>query len=225
MGETSQSSGSGPVRRIGVLGGTFDPIHNGHLAVGRFVMAALGLDEVVFVPAGRPWMRDRRPETSPVERLEMVRLAVEGQEGFSCSDVDVRRPGPTYTVDTLRDLQAGYCRAARLYLIVGADTAYGMHLWRYASRLSSRCSVVVVGRPGMFPLSGLPEGHPARGAIFLEGPMNEVSGSGIRDTLLRGELPVGQVPVAAARYMASRGLYGLVGGSRAGEEPGPRCGV
>ena len=196
-------------KKIGVLGGTFDPIHNGHLAVGEFAMNAAGLDEVVFVPAGRPWMKQAEPGASPEDRLEMVRLALAGHPRFSCSDVDVRRRGQTYTVDTLTDLRSQYGPGAAFYLIVGADTAEDMHRWNRADALPSMCTVVVIGRPGSPPPAGLEFGHPARGALFLQGPMREVSASTIRDCLNRGGLPVGQTPPAVARYMDDRGLYGL----------------
>ena len=196
-------------KKIGVLGGTFDPIHNGHLAVGKFAMRAAGLDEVVFVPAGRPWMKQTEPGASPEDRLEMVRLALEGQPGLSCSDVDVRRPGHTYTVDTLSDLRSQYGLGAAFYLIVGADTAEDMNRWKRAELLPSMCRVVVIGRPGSPLPSELDCGHPARGALFLQGPMREVSASAIRDCLNGGGLPVGQIPLSVARYMDERGLYGL----------------
>ena len=198
-----------PARKIGVLGGTFDPIHNGHLAVGKFAMREAGLDEVVFVPAGRPWMKQTEPGASPEDRLEMVRLALEGQSGMTCSDVDVVRPGHTYTVDTLTDLRLQYGRGAAFYLIVGADTAEDMHRWDRAELLPSLCTVVVIGRPGSPIPTEVEGGHPARGALFLQGPMREVSASAIRDCLNGGGLPVGQIPPAVARYMDERGLYGL----------------
>ncbi len=200
-------------KRVGVLGGTFDPIHNGHLAVARFVMSAVELDEVVFVPAGRPWMKESPPAASAEDRLEMVRLAVSGESGFSCSDVDVRRDAPTYTLDTLQDLLEEYVRAAKFFLIVGADTAMEMHRWKDAHRLRAMSEVIVAGRPGTAAPGGLADHHPARGAIFLEGPMKEVSASAIRDMLSRGEPPIGLVPDRVARYMADRGLYGLALGA------------
>ncbi len=198
-----------PARKVGVLGGTFDPIHNGHLAIGRFVMEAAGLDEVIFVPAGRPWMKRAEPGASPADRLEMVRLALQGEPGFSCSDVDVRRPGHTYTLDTLSDLRAQYGPNTAFYLIVGADTAEEMDRWKNAELLPSQCTIVVVGRPGSSPPTAFACDHPARDSLFLRGPMWEVSASAIRDCLNDGRLPVGQIPMAVTRYMAERGLYGL----------------
>ena len=130
-----------PARKIGVLGGTFDPVHNGHLAIARFALESAGLDEVVFVPAGRPWMKPTQPGASPEDRLEMVRLALEGEPGLTYADVDVKRPGDTYTVDTLSDLGSQYGHNTDFYLIVGADTAEEMHRWKKADLLSSMCTV------------------------------------------------------------------------------------
>ena len=205
----ASTNDAAPAKKIGVLGGTFDPIHNGHLAVGKFAMREAGLDEVVFVPAGRPWMKQTEPGASPEDRLEMVRLALEGQPGMTCSDVDVVRPGHTYTVDTLTDLRLQYGPGAAFYLIVGADTAEDMHRWDRAELLPSLCTVVVIGRPGSPIPTEVERGHPARGALFLQGPMREVSASAIRDCLNGGGLPLGRIPLAVARYMDERGLYGL----------------
>ena len=202
-------------KKVGVLGGTFDPIHNGHLAIGRFALRAAGLDEVVFVPAGKPWMKQTLPGASPADRLEMVRLALEGERGLSYADVDVKRPGDTYTVDTLSDLKTRYGPDTDFYLIVGADTARDMDRWKKAGLLSSMCTVVVIGRPGSPGPAELERGHPARGAMFLQGPMWEVSASAIRDSLNSGRLPTGQTPPAVTRYMDERGLYGLSRKARA----------
>ena len=203
-----------PAKKIGVLGGTFDPIHNGHIAIGRFALGAAGLDEVVFVPAGRPWMKRTHPGASAEDRLEMVRLALEGERGLSYSDVDVKRPGDTYTVDTLSDLGSRYGPNTDFYLIVGADTVRDMDRWKKAELLPSMCTVVVIGRPGSPEPAKLQRGHPARGAIFLQGPMWEVSASAIRDSLNSGRLLERQMPPAVTRYMDERGLYGLSGKAR-----------
>ena len=184
-------------------------IHNGHLAIARFALESAGLDEVVFVPAGRPWMKPTQPGASPEDRLEMVRLALEGEPGLTYADVDVKRPGDTYTVDTLSDLGSQYGPNTDFYLIVGADTAEEMHRWKKADLLSSMCTVVVIGRPGSPNPAELERGHPARGAMFLQGPMWEVSASAIRDSLNNGRLPTGQIPSAVARYVDEQGLYGL----------------
>ena len=121
----------------------------------------------------------------------------------------MKRPGDTYTVDTLSDLGTQYGPNTDFYLIVGADTAREMDRWKKADLLPSMCTVVVIGRPGSPDPAELERGHPARGAMFLQGPMWEVSASAIRDSLNSGRLPAGQTPLAVTRYMDERGLYGL----------------
>ena len=141
-------------------------------------------------------------------------MPLKENQSCPCSDVDVRRPGYTYTIDTLSDLRPQYGPIAEFYLIVGADTAEDMNRWKRAELLPSMCRVVVIGRPGSSLPSELEYGHPARGALFLQGPMWEVSASAIRDCLNGGGLPVGQIPPSVARYVDDRGLYGLSRGTR-----------
>ena len=154
-------------------------------------------------------MKQTEPGASPEDRLEMVRLALEGQPGLSCSDVDVRRPGHTYTVDTLSGPEIAVW--PRCGVLPYRRRRYGRRheSLEEAELLASMCTVVVIGRPGSPLPSELECGHPARGALFLQGPMREVSASAIRDCLNGGGLPVGQIPLSVARYMDERGLYGL----------------
>lgn len=207
----ANSSRVGRIRsRIGVLGGTFDPVHNGHLAIATAAFNVLELTTVLFVPAARPWMKDSGfgERVSPVEhRVEMVRLATEGREGFELSTVDVDRGGASYTVDTLRDLRAQYGHASELLLILGADALEELPRWREPDRLLNMCTLVCVGRPG----SGLPEqleeDHPGRGAQFVSGPMLPVSATEIRSRVAAG-LPIdGLVSPAVAGYIERHGLY------------------
>ncbi len=204
----SANSGNEPARRrIGVFGGTFDPIHRGHIETARFALEAGDLDLVLVIPAGHPWLRSRPPKASPEQRLEMTRLAVQDEDGLEVSDVDVVREGVTYTVDTLTDLQAQYGESAGLVLILGADSALQMHRWERASELRNLCSVLVIGRPGETWPGNLPEDHPAHGATFLEGPMIEVSATEIRARLAAGEGVGDSVPADVQRYIETNGLY------------------
>lgn len=136
-------------RRIGVLGGTFDPPHVGHLVTAVNVADLLELDLVLMVVANEPWQKVGSRRITPAEqRLELVRAAVDGVEGVEASDLEIRRGGPSYTVDTLTELR-GRCPDAELFLILGADAASELHTWHRPDLLAAACSVVVVDRPGV----------------------------------------------------------------------------
>ena len=133
---------------IGVLGGTFDPIHNGHLVVAEEVRARLNLAEILFVPAGQPWLRINRPISSVEHRVAMVRLAITGKPYFKLSAVEIERPGPTYTVDTMVELQAQFGSGTDLFFILGWDSLVQLPEWKEPSRLITLCRLVAVPRPG-----------------------------------------------------------------------------
>ena len=195
---------------IGVFGGTFDPIHNGHLAVAEFALKAARLDCVLLVPTGRPWLRASQPHASPVDRLRMAELAVEGRAGLLVSRVDVDRPGETYTVDTLRDLRREYGDGVDLALILGADSARSLPRWKQAAELPRMSKLVIIGRPGEdWRPESLERGHPAALADYFEGPMAEVSATEIRRRLAAGEPVSGMMPDAVERYIRDQGLYGV----------------
>ncbi|MEE8045619.1 MAG: nicotinate-nucleotide adenylyltransferase [Dehalococcoidia bacterium] len=195
-------------KRVGVFGGTFDPVHNGHIAVASAVRDALGLDEVLFVVTSDQWLRDSPPEASADDRFRMVELAVDNVRGFTASDVDIVREGSTYTVDTLVDLRRQLGDSAELYLIVGADSAVSMDRWRNGSEIAALAKIVVVGRPGQdFNGVALDDSHPANGAEYLEGPMIDVSATRVRDFLAEGK-PIDEfVAEAVADYIETHGLY------------------
>ena len=205
IGPTSDSS---VTRQIGVFGGTFDPVHNGHLAIAESVRNELGLDMVLFVVAADQWIRSIPPVAGADDRLTMVRLAVENTSGFVASDVDIARGGPTYTVDTLTDLRDRQGKAAELNLIVGADSAMSMDRWKRAEAVVSLARVVVVGRPGVeFDGQSFAESHPASGAVYVEGPMVGVSATVIRGLVQAGKSITGSVPGPVGSYIEAEGLY------------------
>ncbi|HEX5429391.1 MAG TPA: nicotinate-nucleotide adenylyltransferase, partial [Pedococcus sp.] len=142
--------------RLGVMGGTFDPIHHGHLVAASEVQALYGLDEVVFVPTGRPWQKDEREVSAPEHRYLMTVVATASNPRFTVSRVDIDRPGLTYTIDTLRDLHAQRPEA-ELFFITGADALAQILSWKDAEELFELAHFVGVTRPG-YPLSesGLP---------------------------------------------------------------------
>jgi nicotinate-nucleotide adenylyltransferase len=184
--------------RTGILGGTFDPIHLGHLAAARVAMRCEGLDRVLFIPAGVP---PHRPATvaSAEQRIEMCRLAIDDEKGFEVSDIEVRRQGVSYTVDTLRELRRLHS-GDELYLILGWDAAKLFSSWHEPEEVRRLAHVVIVTRPG----SGWPTGT---SDIVCEGHTPDVSASVLRRALAQGT-PVGKMlPDAVARYIAEHGLY------------------
>ena len=198
----------GVTRRIGVLGGTFDPVHYGHIGIAEAVRSELDLAEVLFVVAADQWLRERPPVAGATARLAMVELAVANTRGFEVSDVDIVRGGPTYTFDTLAGLREQLGEAVELRLIVGADSAMSMDRWKRAETIVSLARVVVVGRPGLaFDGRSLAKTHPARGAVYVEGPMADVSATSIRDLVRADKSIAGLVPGEVADYIESNGIY------------------
>jgi nicotinate-nucleotide adenylyltransferase len=185
--------------RIGILGGTFDPIHVGHLAAAHAAIECARLDRVLVIPTGVP------PHRSPTvagadDRLEMSRLAIAGDDRLEVSDIEVRRPGASYTVDTLRELHAQH-QDDDFFLILGGDAAKLLGSWHEPDEVRRLARLVVVTRPGT--------GAPATTSeILCERPTPDISGSELREQIARGE-PVGDcLPPAVERYIAERGLYG-----------------
>ena len=141
--------------RVGILGGTFDPVHLGHLIVAEQARVRLDLDRVIFIPAGQPWLRAEQPATDGPDRLRMVELAVKSNPAFEASSQEVDRPGPTYTVDTLEVLKEEFSRELGpdtvLHCIIGMDALEQFHRWKNPERLVELCHLAVVNRPGHQP--------------------------------------------------------------------------
>ncbi|MDA1257384.1 MAG: nicotinate-nucleotide adenylyltransferase [Chloroflexi bacterium] len=207
----ANSSRVGRIRsRIGVLGGTFDPVHNGHLAIASAVFNVLELTKVLFVPAARPWIKESgvgREVSSINHRVAMVELAIKGREGYELSRVDADRPGLSYSVDTISDLRAEYGHAAELLLILGADALEELPRWRDPERLAQMCTLVCVGRPGSGLPEDMPPDHPGRDAQFVSGPMLHISATEIRSKVAAGQPITGLVSPDVARYIEKHGLY------------------
>jgi nicotinate-nucleotide adenylyltransferase len=195
------------MRRVGVMGGTFDPVHHGHLVAASEVAHRFDLDEVVFVPTGRPWQKDDRAVTPAEDRYLMTVIATAADPRFRVSRVDVDRGGPTYTVDTLRDLSREYADAgtdAALHFITGADALASIAGWQDAEELVGLAHFVGVTRPG-HPLldPGLPDGS----VTLVEIPALAISSSDCRARVSRGEPIRYLVPDGVLQYVAKRGLY------------------
>jgi nicotinate-nucleotide adenylyltransferase len=189
--------------RIGVMGGTFDPIHHGHLVAASEVAVLFGLDEVVFVPTGQPWQKSQRVVSPAEDRYLMTVIATASNPRFSTSRVDIERGGPTYTIDTLTDLQRQR-PDAELFFITGADALEQIVSWRDNQRLFELARFIGVTRPG-YQLAdhNLPEGR----VSLVEVPALAISSTDCRERVARG-MPVWYlVPDGVVQFIEKRGLY------------------
>ena len=197
--------------RIGVLGGTFDPIHLGHLVVGEEARDRLGLDRLVFMPAGSPRLKEHAPLASAVQRLEMVRLAVGDGDGSEISSQEVVREGSTYTVDTIAELRQQYAESDQIYFMVGMDALEQFDRWKEPDRLLGMCNLVVVNRVGhqrvdvndfvgRFPQAG-------PGLTLLTVPRLEISSTDIRNRVRDGRSIKYLTPEPVVDYIEREGLY------------------
>ncbi len=203
--------------RVGVMGGTFDPIHHGHLVAASEVAGLFGLDEVVFVPTGQPWQKTERAVSPAEDRYLMTVIATASNPRFSVSRVDVDREGPTYTIDTLSDLHR-LRPDAELFFITGADALAQILSWRDSDRFLRLAHFVGVTRPGFT----LADGHLPEGAVSLvEIPALAISSTDCRDRVARG-MPVWYlVPDGVVQYIEKRRLYRA--DPVAGRPAGPRA--
>ncbi len=196
---------------IGVFGGTFDPVHNGHIMVAGEAMARLDLARVLFVPAGQPWLKEGRPISSAEHRVQMARLAIAGKPCFHLSTVEIDRGGPSYTVETIAELQAQPGIGDELFFIMGWDNLPYLPRWREPNRLITMCRLVAVPRPGfalpdLRSLDTIIPGLSER-LIVLDKPEIDIGATEIRERVARG-LPIdGMVPESVAEYIRQHRLY------------------
>ena len=193
-------------RRIGVMGGTFDPIHHGHLVAASEVQAWFDLDQVVFVPTGQPWQKSERDVSAPEDRYLMTVIATASNPRFSVSRVDIDRAGPTYTVDTLRELQHQY-KDADLYFITGADALTQILTWRSADEIFELAHFVGCTRPGTSISSDALVDLPMHRVTLIEIPALAISSTACRNRVHRGEPVWYLVPDGVVQYIAKRELY------------------
>ncbi|QGQ20925.1 nicotinate-nucleotide adenylyltransferase [Cellulomonas sp. JZ18] len=197
------SAAEGHAPRIGVMGGTFDPIHHGHLVAASEVAARFALDEVVFVPTGQPSFKQDTAVTAAEHRYLMTVIATASNPRFTVSRVDVDRPGLTYTVDTLRDLKAER-PDADLYFITGADAIAQILTWKDAAELFDMARFVAVTRPGhALSVAGLPAGR----VDVSEVPALAISSTDVRARARAGEPVWYLVPDGVVQYIAKHRLY------------------
>jgi len=197
--------------KIGVLGGTFDPIHQGHLVIAEEAVSSLNLAEILFVPAGQPWLKMDYPISAAEHRVQMVRLAIAGKPGFRLSTMEIERDGPTYTVDTIAQLQAQLGAGTELFFILGWDNLNELPQWREPARLVELCHLVAGPRPG-YPLPDLDALETVipgltSSTIILDTPQIDISASEIRQRVAQGLSISHLVPEPVDRYIREHRLY------------------
>ena len=193
--------------RLGVMGGTFDPIHHGHLVAASEVAAHFRLDEVVFVPTGNPWQKTERQVSAAEDRYLMTVIATASNPRFTVSRVDIDRPGLTYTVDTLRDLRAEWGDDVDVYFITGADALAQILTWRDVGELFGLAHFVGCTRPGVELDSPAIASLPGERITLMEVPALSISSTDCRERVLAGHPIWYLVPDGIVQYIAKRGLY------------------
>ena len=196
---------------IGVLGGTFDPIHIGHLIIAEEARTRLGLAEVLFVPAGQPWLKQDRDVTSALHRVEIVRRGIADNPDFKLSTLEVDRSGPSYTVDTLEALQDQLSSETSLFFILGRDTLAEVPLWKEPRKVIQLCRLVVPPRLGSRDLRHLEEAIPGllERVIQLDMPVIGISSSEIRQRVARGLSIRYLVPPEVEEYVTEQRIYSV----------------
>ncbi|MFO7605899.1 MAG: nicotinate-nucleotide adenylyltransferase [Desulfurivibrionaceae bacterium] len=229
-GKSTAGKGSAPPkkpgRRVGVLGGTFDPIHNGHLRLADHVLRGLLLDSILFIPAARPPHKGHDLVASFDHRLAMVKIAVHDSPRYLVSDMEGVRRGPSYSVDTLKELRDSLDPETLLFFIVGMDAFVELHTWKNWQQLLDYANLAVVPRPG-FPLAMVGKVIPGMGCYSFD-PVNsrwsapdrtgriypvemdpvDISSTDIRRKISAGVSPAGLIPGAVADYIGRNRLYG-----------------
>ena len=197
--------------KIGVLGGTFDPIHNGHLAVAEEARAYLNLNEVIFLPAGQPWMKSDRSISPARHRTAMIGLALQARPYFKSSTIEIEHQGPSYSVNSIAELKAQAVEPTDWYFILGWDNLSKIPQWREPAKLIELCFLAAVPRPGyerpnMKKLEAALPGI-SKKVILMDKPRLEISATDIRNKVAQGIPISGLVPEAVEKYIRENGLY------------------
>ena len=191
------------IRRIGLLGGSFDPVHNAHAALACVAMDSLALDELRWVPAGQPWQKSR-PITDSAHRLAMLRLALKGEPRFVLDRCEIDRSGPSYTLDTVRELRQRE-PAAQCYLVLGQDQFANLPTWRGWRELLALVTLAVAARPGC----AMPTSPELQGLAYQVLPLAamDIAATAIRERRAHGQSIDALVPTEVARYIEEHALY------------------
>ncbi len=196
---------------VGILGGTFDPVHNGHLVIAEVARERLNFNEVLFIPAGQPWLKVERSITPPQHRLQMLRLALDDRPYFRISEMEIERPGPTYTIDTINALKERLNTEDELFFILGQDTLMQLPQWHEAQNLIRLCYLVAAPRPGVKnpDLKALEAALPGitQRVMLMKEPQVDISATDIRERAARGLSVRHLVPEPVNRYIKEHRLY------------------
>ena len=198
--------------KLGIFGGTFDPVHNGHLTVAEHARTKMDLDLVLFVPAGQPWFKAGRIVSDAEHRLEMTRIATAGNPHFAVSDMEVLRDGPTYTIDTLAALREEMGDGVEFSVILGIDALNELHRWRRPAAVLGRATVVGVTRAGVgavdrAALESIRDGASDE-VVIVDGPLVDISAADVRRRMKEGLSVRGLIPPGVEGYAKRHGLYG-----------------
>ena len=196
---------------IGVLGGTFDPAHSGHLIVAEEARDQLNMAEIILVPAGQPWLKESRLISPAEHRLQMLRLAIADKPHFKLSTIEIERAGPSYTVDTIAELREGLGKGDELFFILGWDALAELPQWREPSRIIEMCYLVAAPRPD-YPtpdLKSLEDRIPgiSQRVMLMDKPEVDISASLVRDRVARGLSIYHLVPEPIDKYIRQHKLY------------------
>lgn len=197
--------------KVGIMGGTFDPPHIAHLIIAEVARVRLELDKVVFIPSGDPWMKSGHKVTSAEKRVEMVGLAIAANPAFSLSLIEVNRPGPTYTIDTIEQLSGEVGYDAGLFLLLGWDSVADLPAWRAPYRISKMARIVAFPRPGFAKpdpadLEKVMPGIAER-IVYIDEPSLSISSTCIRQRAREGKSVRYIVPDAVGQYIVEHNLY------------------
>lgn len=187
--------------RIGILGGTFDPPHNGHLALASAALDELGLNKIIFIPANIPPHKPDLIISPGGDRLNMLRLAIDSIEHFELSDIELRRKGNSYTIDTLSELKKTFS-SDELYFIIGADNVIEMEKWHRPNDIFKLAKIAAANRPGYKP-----EGKFADNVVYFMMPSNDISSTAIRELVGANKSIHEYVPEAVEKYIYKHLLY------------------
>jgi nicotinate-nucleotide adenylyltransferase len=198
-------------RRIGLFGGSFDPVHNAHLALARTALHELQLDRLLWVPAGNPWQKARALAPAG-HRLAMLQAATDGEPRFSIDEIEFKREGPSYTLDTVRELRSA-TPGAQWYLVIGQDQYRNLHTWHGVRQLLQWVTLAVAQRPGTAADADADACVRAAARVALALPVMDISATDIRARLAAGQDVSSLVPPAVAQYIHQHGLYRGAAGS------------